>query len=127
MHADSMYHKLLAQEAEIEAAKAEGRPVPKFAPVVPKKPLAHTPTAELELSTEQKEMLKARLKKVDDDDRPAEIEAFKAEQRARAEMAERLRDIRGRQDADRKARRDAGQETAWDKVMGTIRGSGESK
>lgn len=127
MHADSLYHKLLAQEAEIEVAKAEGRPIPKFAPVVPRRPLTHAPVAELELSTEQKEMLKARLEKVEEEDRPAEIEAFKAEQRAKAEMSDRLKAIRGKQDADREARREAGQGTAWDKVMGSIRGGGGSK
>ena len=34
MHADTLYHRMLEQEAAIEAAKAEGRPVPAFPPLV---------------------------------------------------------------------------------------------
>ncbi|KAI1844770.1 hypothetical protein JX265_011307 [Neoarthrinium moseri] len=127
MHADAMYQKLVAQEAEIEAAKAEGRPVPKFAPVVPKKPLVPSAAPDADLSAEQQATLKTRLENIPEEDHAAEIEAFRAEQRAKAELGQRLRGILDQQEAERKARIEAGQHTAWDRVMGVVRGNGEKK
>ncbi|KAI0473953.1 hypothetical protein GGR56DRAFT_649766 [Xylariaceae sp. FL0804] len=37
MHADTLYHRMMAQEAEIAQAKEEGRPVPTFAPLISRK------------------------------------------------------------------------------------------
>lgn len=34
MHADTLYHRMLAQEATIEAAKASNSPIPEFAPIL---------------------------------------------------------------------------------------------
>lgn len=127
MHADSMYHKFLQQEAEIDAAKAEGRPVPKFEPVVPKKPLVALAAPETELSLEQQQLLKTRLEKVDEIDRPAEEQAFRAELRAKAELSARLRGIWDQQTEERKARQAAGQATTWDRVMGAVRGDNEKR
>jgi hypothetical protein len=127
MHADAMYHKLTSQEAEIEAAKAEGRPVPKFAPLIPKKPMVSSPMPEPELTLEQQETLKRRLEKVPEEDRPTEAEAYKAEERVKTEIAGRLKGIWDQQEAERQARKDTGQQTTWDKVMGTIRGGNEKK
>ncbi|CAO2657590.1 Nn.00g037160.m01.CDS01 [Neocucurbitaria sp. VM-36] len=41
MHADKLYQQMLQQEAEIEKAKAEGRPVPKFESVLSKQNVAN--------------------------------------------------------------------------------------
>ena len=39
MHADTLYHRMLAQEAAIEEAKTSGLPTPTFAPILsPEKP-----------------------------------------------------------------------------------------
>ncbi|KAK6214093.1 hypothetical protein LQW54_004695 [Pestalotiopsis sp. IQ-011] len=127
MHADSMYHKFLQQEAEIDAAKAEGKPVPKFEPVVPKKPLVALAAPETELSLEQQQLLKTRLEKVDEIDRPAEEQAFRAELRAKAELSARLRGIWDQQIEERKARQASGQATTWDRVMGAVRGDNEKR
>ena len=35
MHADTLYHRMLAQEAAAADAKAAGRPEPQFAPILP--------------------------------------------------------------------------------------------
>ena len=45
MHADTLYHRMLAQEAAIAEAKAAGLPEPQFAPLLPSvsKPTAATP------------------------------------------------------------------------------------
>lgn len=34
MHADTLYHRMLAQEKAVEAAKAAGQPEPTFAPIL---------------------------------------------------------------------------------------------
>lgn len=34
MHADTLYHRMLAQEASVEEAKAAGLPEPQFAPIL---------------------------------------------------------------------------------------------
>lgn len=34
MHADTLYHKMLDQEAQVEKAKAEGLPIPTFPPLM---------------------------------------------------------------------------------------------
>ncbi|ETS74833.1 hypothetical protein PFICI_13317 [Pestalotiopsis fici W106-1] len=127
MHADSMYHKFLQQEAEIEAAKTEGRPIPKFEPLLAKKPLVGIPAPEFELSLEQQQLLKTRLEKVDEIDRPAEEQAFRAELRAKAELDGRIRGIWNQQAEERKARQEAGQATTWDRVMNVVRGDNEKR
>ncbi len=45
MHADTLYHRMLAQEAAVEEAKAAGLPEPKFAPILSSasKPATATP------------------------------------------------------------------------------------
>lgn len=40
MHADKLFHRMLAQEKEIEKAKKEGRPIPEFKPVMSKENIA---------------------------------------------------------------------------------------
>ncbi|KAH6657826.1 hypothetical protein BKA67DRAFT_656068 [Truncatella angustata] len=125
MHADALYQKLVQQEAEVDAAKAEGRPVPKFAPVIPKKPMIAIP--EVELSAEQQELMQTRLEKVSEDERPAEAEAFKAELRAKAELQGRIKSIWDQQAEERKVRQEQGQGSMWDKFMGTVRGGDEKK
>ena len=45
MHADTLYHRMLAREAAVEEAKAAGLPEPKFAPILSSasKPATATP------------------------------------------------------------------------------------
>lgn len=117
----------MQQEAAIEAAKAEGKPVPKFEPLVPKKPIVQSLAPEFELSLEQQQLLKTRLEKVDEIDRPAEEQAFRAELRAKAELTGRIRGIWDQQAEERKARQEAGQATTWDRVMNVVRGDNEKR
>ncbi|KAK8064886.1 hypothetical protein PG994_007524 [Apiospora phragmitis] len=126
MHADTLYHRLQAQEAEIEAARAEGRPIPKFQPLVPRQPVLGQATAisaKEELTDEQQAMIKERLAKVDEQDRMAEEMAIRAEIRARQDAAARLQGIYKEQELERQRRKEMGEETTWDKVVGTFKGS----
>ncbi|KAI1328880.1 hypothetical protein F5Y16DRAFT_367532 [Xylariaceae sp. FL0255] len=117
MHADTLYHRMLTQEAEIDLARKEGRPIPKFAPVVAK-PLVSAP--EKELTPEQEETLKTRLEKVPEEEKAAEAEAYKAEVRAKAEVASRVQGLWKQQEEERKMRKERGEETLWDKVAGAF-------
>ncbi|KAI1483548.1 hypothetical protein F4774DRAFT_97632 [Daldinia eschscholtzii] len=123
MHADTLYHRMLAQEAEITAAREEGRPIPQFPPLIPRldqRQQTQQPIEE-DLTPEQQETLKARLKKVPEEDRVAEEEAVRAEFRAKAEVASRVQDLWKKQEQDRLARKARGEETLWDKVTGPFR------
>ncbi|KAI1355361.1 hypothetical protein F5Y01DRAFT_270177 [Xylaria sp. FL0043] len=122
MHADALYHRMLKQEAEIEAAKKGGRPIPKFAPLVPK-PMVNATIAEPELTPEQQEILNARLEKVAEEDRVAEAEAIKGEMRAKAEVASKVQGLWQQQELERQMRKQKGEETMWDKVAGVFGGS----
>ncbi|KAK5631651.1 hypothetical protein RRF57_007365 [Xylaria bambusicola] len=125
MHADALYHRMLKQEAEMEAAKKEGRPIPKFAPLVPR-PMATSITPEPELTQEQQETLKARLEKVAEEDRAAEEEAYKGELRAKAEVASKVQGLWKQQELERQIRKQKGEETLWDKAAGVFGGNSSS-
>ncbi|KAI1649991.1 uncharacterized protein F4817DRAFT_301417 [Daldinia loculata] len=123
MHADTLYHRMLSQEAEITAAREEGRPIPRFPPIIPRLEQRQQQTQQPveELTPEQQETLKARLKKVAEEDRAAEEEAVRAEFRVKAEVASRVQDLWKQQEQERQARKARGEETLWDKVTGTFR------
>ncbi|KAI0534556.1 hypothetical protein GGR58DRAFT_482417 [Xylaria digitata] len=119
MHADALYHRMLKQEAEIEAAKKEGRPIPKFTPLVPR-PMVNAAVPEPELTPEQQETLKARLENVAEEDRAAEEEAIKGEIRAKAEVASKVQSLWQQQELERQIRKKKGEETMWDRVTGAF-------
>jgi hypothetical protein len=125
MHADTLYQRLMKQEAEIEAAKKEGRPIPKFAPLVAR-PMVRAAIPEPELTPEQQEMIKSKLEKVAEEDRAAEEEAIKAELRAKAEVASKVQSLWRQQELERQMRKEKGEETMWDRVAGVFKGSGSS-
>ncbi|KAI1739205.1 hypothetical protein F4680DRAFT_423147 [Xylaria scruposa] len=125
MHADALYHRMLKQEAEIDAAKKEGRPIPKFAPLVPR-PMVAAAAPQPELTPEQQETLRAKLENVAEEDRAAEEEAFKGEIRAKAEVASKVQGLWRQQDLERQMRKQKGEETLWDKVAGAFGSSGNN-
>ncbi|KAI1191881.1 hypothetical protein F5B17DRAFT_206625 [Nemania serpens] len=125
MHADALFHRMMKQEAEIEAAKKEGRPIPKFEPLVPR-PMVSATVPEPELTPEQQETLKARLEKVAEGDRAAEEEAIKGEMRAKAEVASKVQDLWKQQELERRMRKEKGEATLWDRVAGAF-SSGNSQ
>ncbi|KAI1378741.1 hypothetical protein F4677DRAFT_378040 [Hypoxylon crocopeplum] len=123
LHADELYHRMLSQEAEIAAAKQEGRPIPKFPPLIPRAAAEQQQQKqpEEELTQEQRDMLRERLKKVPEEDRAAEEAAVRAEWRAKTEIAARVEDLWKKQEQERKARKEKGEETMWDKLSGAFR------
>lgn len=133
LHADKLYHQMLAQEAAIETAQKEGKPVPKFEPVIPKQ-VADDAAAEetaAELSASAKKRAQEQLKKMRGIERTAEEAAIEAETRAKAEMVGRIRNLWKEQEAERQARLERGEATLWDKAATLFKSasgsSGEKK
>jgi hypothetical protein len=136
MHADSLYHRMLDQEKAIEDAKAEGRPIPTFPPIlsfsksrVSKAPADTTPKPTLDdnqvkpsdLAPKVQEALKKRLEGLSDDQRILEERAIKAEIQAGEQVAGHLTTIFDKQEAERKKRKEEGKETIADKLTSIFR------
>lgn len=118
MHADTLYHRMLEQEAAIEQAKKEGKPIPKFEPLVVK-PATVVVKDDFDVSTlnpETQKKWKEQLEKLPEEDRLAEEEAMKGELRARAELASRIQGLWQEQAKERESRKAEGRETISDKV-----------
>ncbi len=114
MHADTLYHRMLDQEMAIEKAKAEGQPVPTFAPLIDSSKRTATADDEAEapaLSPERQKSLAERLEKLPADERLAEEEARKAEMRAKAEIASKVTSLW----EERKNRKENGTPTMADR------------
>ena len=109
----------MEQEAAIEEAKKEGKPVPKFEPLIPK-PIIKITDGEKEISMAPhlQKQLKEQLEKVPEEERHAEEEAIKAELRAKAEVAARVQDIWAEQAREKEQRRKEGRLTIGDRVSG---------
>jgi hypothetical protein len=127
---------MLDQEKAIEEAKAEGRPIPTFPPLlssskskVPKAPTNTAPKATLEdnqvqasdLPPKVQEALKKRLDGLSEDQRILEERAIKAEIQAGEQVAGHLTTIFEKQEAERKKRKEEGKETIADKVTSIFR------
>ncbi|KAK3329592.1 hypothetical protein B0H66DRAFT_597167 [Apodospora peruviana] len=125
MHADALYHRIVEQEAAIDQAKKEGKPVPSFQSVLGQEReklerlQKHHQTPEVpEPAPEMVESWKEKLDKLKEEDRAAEEEALKAEHKAKAEMAARIQELWAEQAKEREARKAEGRETIGDKVKG---------
>lgn len=135
MHADALYHRMLEQEAEIEKAKAEGRPVPAFPslfethkyPIPPTKMSGPQATAggagtepggkdPYEPSQAIVDSWQEKLSQLPETERVAEEEALRAEHRAKTIMAKNLQELWNEQSKEREQRRAEGRETIGDKI-----------
>ncbi|KAF3764465.1 hypothetical protein M406DRAFT_322615 [Cryphonectria parasitica EP155] len=128
LHADKLYHQMLTQEAAIEEAQKEGKPIPQFEPVIPKQ-IADAAAEDnaAKLSESAKKRVQDQLEKVSELERDAEQAAIDAETRAKAEMVDRIKNLWKEQEAERKARIEKGEETLWDKAATIFASSGGKK
>lgn len=129
MHADKLYHRMLDQEAAIEAAKAEGKPVPEFSPLLSsraeKASTATTPATKAssvepfqatELPDNLRKQLEKRLEGLDKEARDVEERAFAAELKAGEQVAGGLGTIFQKQEEEKRLRKEQGKETIGDKL-----------
>ncbi|KAK4040041.1 hypothetical protein C8A01DRAFT_35913 [Parachaetomium inaequale] len=129
MRADELYHRMLAQEREVERAKEEGREAPVFKTLFEeeggKKP-ATSSSAPAEVATAKGDGVhepsaalvatwKDRLEKLPPEEREAEEKALRAEYRAKAEMASQIQGLWKEQAKEREARKAEGKETFMDR------------
>ncbi len=134
MKADTLYHRMLAQEKAVEEAKAAGRPVPTFPPILsssaatPQDPVATSSPSQMDkdelpplsqgtaayLTPESAMALRKRLKKLDPLEREAEQSSVIAEMEAAKETVRHIDDIRGAKDK----RKQEGREPPEDRVKG---------
>jgi hypothetical protein len=141
MHADKLFHRMLDQEEAIEKAKAEGRPIPSFPPLIISRPKAVTSTDTSPTSSTPKEKhlddntiqtsdlpasvqasLKKRLDGLSEPERRIEEMAIKAEIQAGEQVAGQLGSIYDRQAEERKKRKEAGKESMGDMISGWFGG-----
>jgi hypothetical protein len=129
MHADTLYHRMLDQEEAIEKAKAEGKPIPSFPPLIssmPKaaKPAATTPVKAFDdnrvqpsdLPASVQASLRKRLEGLNDQERRVEELAIKAEIQAGEQVAQQLDTIYDRQAEERRKRKEEGKERIGDRI-----------
>lgn len=129
MHADTLYHRMLDQEAAIEKAKAEGLPIPTFSPILSKPKKLDSTTDKIpfdapkpenslkpsDLSEKVQLGLKKRLEDLPERERQLEERAIEAELQAGEQVARNLGSIYERQAEERRRRKEEGKETIGDK------------
>jgi hypothetical protein len=126
MHADTLYHRMLEQEKATEAAKAEGRPVPKFPPLLSSKsknsvnPVDGGRLQASDLKPKVQEGFKKRLEGLTAEEREVEERAIKAEIQAGVQVAEQLGSIYEKQAEERRIRKEQGKETIGDKITSIL-------
>lgn len=128
MHADTLYHRMLDQEKAVEAAKAEGRPIPVFKPILTKPPNKLKPDEAEEAPFEGNKLqpsdlnpriqkaLKKRLEDLPEMERELEERAIKAEIQAGEQVASSLETLYEKQAEERRKRKEAGKETMGDRL-----------
>jgi hypothetical protein len=128
MRADELFHRMLAQEKEIEKAKEEGRAVPVFKPLLEEKKEAAPGAAAagkegdkaFEPSAATVAAWKEKLAKLPPEEREAEERALRAEHRAKAELAAKVQGLWQEQAKEREARKAEGKETIMDKFSALV-------
>lgn len=123
MHADTLYHKMLDQEAATEEAKQENKPIPKFEPLIPKPVTGvqqETQDVLEQLNPDVRKSFFEKLENTPEAERPAEEAAMRAELQAQVQVATQVQSLWDQQAEERKKRKEEGKETIKDKVAGLI-------
>ncbi len=135
MHADKLYHEMLAREKAIEEAKQAGGEVPKFAPLLQTETVTQAlgeesayvrarrrardemlPTNLSAYSPDKQEEIKERLKGLSEQQKEIEMHLIAAESRAQLEYVDLLKAQREEERQHRAERRERGRETAGDTI-----------
>ncbi|TEA15136.1 hypothetical protein C8034_v002588 [Colletotrichum sidae] len=116
MHADALYNRMIEQEKAIEAAKAEGLPVPKFDLSIPEPAGALKPRPDLEESWQEK------LKDLPEEDRAVEKAAMLADFQVKAAVAKDVQQLWDKQEKEREKRKAEGKATITDRISGLFGG-----
>lgn len=146
MHADRLYHQMLDQEKAVEKAKEEGKPIPRFEPLIGKIPVTaestpsapavdaspkaastappavdpNSPIAKLNPSIQKQ--IQEKLEGLSGIERELEEKALVAEVTASREVNNNLQGIFSKEEEERRIRREEGRETIVDRVMTMLGG-----
>ncbi len=126
MHADTLYHRMLAQEKAIEAARAADLPIPTFPPIIsPASSTSpngapHIPPMDGQdrLKPEARAVLNEKLKKMTPEERQLEEHAVAVEAQATEVLGRQIGEIYEDQEKHRKERREKGAATFGDTIAG---------
>jgi hypothetical protein len=116
---------MLEQEAAIEAAKAEGKSIPTFPPLMSKS-TAHAKPSEdkpkpSDLPPSVQGELKKRLDGLTNEEREVEEQAITAETKAAENVVDQLGTIQQKQEEEKRKRKEEGKETIGDKLSSLFR------
>lgn len=114
---------MIAHEELAAKAREEGRTVPAF-DILPPPVVAKAPPPP---SEDMRNTWKEQVEKLPEEERPAEEAALRADYYAKLETAERLRDIREKEDAERRKRKEEGKATVGDHFWGMLGWGGDGK
>jgi hypothetical protein len=120
MHADTLYQRMLKQEEQIEEAKAAGKEIPKFPPLLSDRPRfapqSQQQTIRVEdLSPQVQAGFKKRLEGKAGEEREVEERAIRAELQSGEDLARNLGNMYDQQKAERDARKKEGKERIGDR------------
>ncbi|KAF9875693.1 hypothetical protein CkaCkLH20_06625 [Colletotrichum karsti] len=118
MHADTLYQRMLEQEKAIEAAKAEGLPLPKLDLSIP----AASETAAIQPRPDLEKSWREKLEQLPEEERPAEEAALRADLQAKAEVAKNVQKLWDEQEKEKQQRKAEGKATVMDKISGAFGG-----
>ena len=135
MHADSLYHRMLERERAVEEAKAAGREIPQFPPILstgtPTESSSTTQSLPSNLPNEQipldatldqltpkvKAQLRDRLKGLTPEERDIEMKAILAELTAGETVSQKVDYLHEEAAKARRLRKEQGRETMGDRIM----------
>lgn len=125
MHADTLYHRMLAQERATAAAEAAGDPTPSFPPILspsPPSPFQNPQPQPADksdpLSPSARMALTKRLKDLPSAEREVEERAVSMEAKAGERVGRELGNLWEERGKKRKERREKGEATVGDTISG---------
>lgn len=119
MHADSLYQRVLAHEAAVEAARENGTPIPVFNPAIP-----NVSKVTVQPSEEVRQQWDEALEKLPAEERAAEEAALRADLQAKTDVAKSMRQFydnkkkKSKEEEDRGVERKTVAEQLWDRMTG---------
>ncbi|KAI9825899.1 MAG: hypothetical protein M1832_000840 [Thelocarpon impressellum] len=117
MHADTLYHRMLAQERAVEAAEAAGQPAPSFPPLIDSPSALPTPDSSVESTKDERDERDAKP-----DERALTALASAADKAATSHYVAALTERFSAAEDARRERRESGRETVGDRFRGWFGG-----
>lgn len=115
LHADSLYQRMIVHESAATRARETGLPVPAFE-IIPPRIASKAPVPDDAVTSRWRD----QLDRLPEDERVAEEAALRADYEARSRTAEKVRELKEKDNEERKQRREEGRATMGDHIWGLI-------